>query len=98
MTVDRLFVASYLDSLTARRGKRVTLRYVSTTTAQTMLEVFRGTRRVFATVGSARAGKNAIRWNGKVDRRKAPRGLYKLRLTATSGDQVATDRATVRLR
>jgi len=98
VTVDRLFVASYLDGLSARRGKRVTLRYVSTTTAQVMLEVFRGTRRVFATVGSARPGKNAIRWNGKVDRKKAPAGLYRLKLTATSGDQVATDRAAVRLR
>ena len=98
VTVDRLFVASYLDGLTARGGRPVTLRYVSTTSAQAMLEVFRGTRRVFAAVANARAGKNAIRWNGKVDRKKAPAGLYKLKLTATSGDQVATDRATVRLR
>ena len=98
VTVDRLFIASYLDSLTGRRGKPVILRYVSTTSAQVMLEVFRGARRVSATVASARPGKNAIRWNGKVDGKKAPRGLYKLRLTATSGDQVAKDRATIRLR
>ena len=98
VTVDRLFIASYLDGLTGRRGKPVILRYVSTTTAQAMLEVFRGARRVSATVASARPGKNAIRWNGRVDGKKAPRGLYKLRLTATSGDQVATDRAAVRLR
>jgi hypothetical protein len=98
VTVDRLFIASYLDGLTARRGRPVTLRYVSTTSAQVMLEVFRGARRVSAAVAGARPGKNAIRWNGKVDGKKAPRGLYKLRLTATSGDQVATDRAAVRLR
>ena len=97
-TMDRLFIASYLDGLTARRGKPVTLRYVSTTRAQAMLEVFRGARRVSATVASAKPGKNAIRWNGKVDGKKAPSGLYKLKLTATSGDQVATDRAAVRLR
>ena len=98
VTVDRLFIASYLDGLTARRGKPVILRYVSTTSAQVMLEVFKGARRVSAAVASARPGKNAIRWNGKVDGKKAPRGLYKLRLKATSGDQVATDKATVRLR
>ena len=98
MTVDRLFVASYLDALTARRGKAVTLRYVSTTSAQAMLEVFRGARRVAAVGGPAHAGKNALRWNGKVDGKAAPRGRYKLKLTATAGDQVATDRATVRLR
>ena len=33
-----------------------------------------------------------------MDGKKAPAGLYKLRLKATSGDQVATDRATIRLR
>jgi len=98
VTVDRLFIASYLDGLTARRGKPVILRYVSTTQAQVMLEVFKGARRVSAAVATARAGKNAIRWNGKVDGKKAPRGLYRLRLKATSGDQVATDKATIRLR
>ena len=72
------------------------LRYVSTTSAQVMLEVFKGARRVSAAVGTARPGKNSIRWNGKVDGKEAPRGLYKLRLKATSGDQVATDRAAVR--
>jgi hypothetical protein len=95
---DRLFIASYLDGLTARRGRAVTVRYVATTRALTMLEVFRGARRVAAVVGTTRAGKNAIRWNGKVDRKNAARGLYKLKLTATAGDQVATDRATVRVR
>jgi hypothetical protein len=98
VTQDRLFIASYLDALRVRRGRAVTLRYVSTTSARVVLQVFKGARRVAAVPGTARAGKNRIRWNGKVDRRKAPRGTYKLRLTATSGDQVAKDRATVRLR
>jgi hypothetical protein len=98
VTVDRLFIASYLDSLRVRRGRPVTLRYVATTSARVVLEVFRGSRRVAAVPGNARAGKNAIRWNGKVDRKRAPRGAYKLRLTATAGAQVAKDRATVLLR
>jgi Big-like domain-containing protein len=98
VTVDRLFIASFLDSITVRRGKPVILRYVSTTGARVVLEVIKGSRRVAAVPGNARAGKNAIRWNGKVDRKKAPRGTYKLRLTATAGQQVAKDRATVRLR
>jgi hypothetical protein len=95
--VDRLFIASYLDSLTVRRGRPVTLRYVATTSARVVLEVFKGARRVAAVPGNARAGKNAIRWNGKVERKKAPRGVYKLKLTATAGTQVARDRATVRV-
>jgi hypothetical protein len=81
-----------------RRGKAVTLRYVSTTSARVVLEVFKGARRVAALPGDARPGKNAIRWDGKVDRKKAPRGTYRLNLTATAGAQVARDKATVRLR
>ena len=98
VTQDRLFVASYLDALLVRRGKAVTLRYVSTTDARVVLEVLKGARRVAAVAGSARPGKNAIRWNGKVDRKNAPRGTYRLALKATAGEQVAQDRATVRLR
>jgi hypothetical protein len=98
VTQDRLFIASYLDGLTARRGRAVTLRYVSTTSARVVLEVLKGTRRVAALPGTARPGKNAIRWNGKVDGSNAPAGIYRLKLTATSGEQVARDRVTVRLR
>ena len=98
VTQDRLFIASYLDALLVRRGKAVTLRYVSTTGARVVLEVFKGARRVAAVAGTARSGKNAIRWNGKVDRKTAPRGTYRLALKATTGEQVAQDRATVRLR
>ena len=98
MTQDRLFIASYLDALLVRRGKAVTLRYVSTTGTSVVLEVFKGARRVAAVAGTARPGKNAIRWNGKVDRKTAPRGTFRLALKATTGEQVAQDRATVRLR
>ena len=98
LTQDRLFIASFLDSLKVRRGRAVTLRYISTASARTVLEVFKGTRRVAAVAGNARPGKNAIRWNGKVAGKKAARGTYKLRLMATAGAQVARDSATVRLR
>jgi hypothetical protein len=87
-----------LDALTIRRGRAVTLRYVSTTSARVVLEVLKGTRRVAAVPGNARPGKNAIRWNGKVGRKTAPAGTYRMKLTATTGQQVAQDRATVRLR
>ncbi len=98
VTEDRLFVASFLDALIVRRGKAVTLRYVSTTSARVVLEVFKGARRVAAIPGNARPGKNAIRWNGKVERTAAARGTYRLKLTATAGAQLARDKATVRLR
>ncbi len=97
MSFDRLVVASFLDSLTVRRGKPVLVRYVSTTSARVVLEVFKGSRRVAATSGRAKEGRNSIRWNGKVSRKAATAGRYKLVLKATSGAQLVTDRASVRI-
>ena len=97
VSVDRLVVASFLDALTVRRGKPVLVRYVSTTTARVVLEVFKGSRRVAAISGRAKEGRNSIRWNGKVSRKAAAAGRYKLVLRATSGAQLVTDRASVRI-
>jgi hypothetical protein len=97
VTTTRLMVASFLDALTARSGKPVVLRYVSTTSARVILEVFKGSRRVASVPGRARAGRNAIRWNGKAGRGAAPAGRYRLLLRATSGGQVVSDAATVRV-
>ena len=73
------------------------MRYVSTTTARVVLEVFKGSRRVTAISGRAKEGRNSIRWNGKVARKAAAAGRYKLVLRATSGAQLVTDRASVRV-
>jgi hypothetical protein len=75
----------------------VLVRYVSTSSARVVLEVFKGSRRVAAISGRAREGRNAIRWNGKVSKKAAAAGTYKLVLRATSGDQLVTDRASVRI-
>jgi hypothetical protein len=93
----RLVVASFLDALTVRRGRAVVLRYVSTTDASVVLQVFRGTRRIATMAGRARLGRNSMRWNGKVGSRAAPIGQYRLVLRATSGDQKVSDGATVRI-
>jgi hypothetical protein len=97
VTRDRLVVASFLDALTVRRGRAVVLRYVSTTDARVVLEVFKGSRRIAAVSGRARAGANSIRWNGKSGSSAVASGQYRLVLRATSGDQQATDRASVRI-
>jgi recombinational DNA repair ATPase RecF len=97
VSFDRLVVASFLDALTVRRGKAVRVRYVSTTAARVVLEVFKGSRRVAAVGGRAKEGRNSIRWNGKVSRKAAAAGRYKLVLRATSGAQLVTDRASVRI-
>jgi hypothetical protein len=97
VTTTRLMVASFLDALTARRGKAVVLRYVSTADARVILEVFKGSRRVASVPARARAGRNAIRWPGKAGRGAAPAGRYRLVLRATSGGQAVSDAATVRI-
>jgi hypothetical protein len=97
ITTPRLMVASFLDALSARSGKSVLLRYVSTTDARVILEVFKGSRRVAAVSGRAREGRNTIRWNGKAGVKAATAGSYRLVLRATSGGQTARDNATVRV-
>jgi hypothetical protein len=97
VTIPRLMVASFLDALSARSGKSVLLRYVSTTDARVILEVFKGSRRVAAVSGRAREGRNTIRWNGKAGSKAATAGSYRLVLRATSGGQTARDNATVRV-
>lgn len=97
VTTPRLMVASFLDALSARSGKSVLVRYVSTTDARVILEVFKGSRRVAAVSGRAREGRNTIRWNGKAGSKAATAGSYRLVLRATSGGQTARDSATVRV-
>jgi hypothetical protein len=97
VTTPRLMVASFLDALTARSGKSVALRYVSTTDARVILEVFKGKTRVASVPGRASEGRNTIRWNGKAGSKAATSGTYRLLLRATSGAQTASDAATVRV-
>jgi hypothetical protein len=96
-TVDRLVVASFLDAMSASRGRAVRLRYVSTARARVTLEVFAGSRRVARIAGSAVRGRNSISWNGKIGKAVAKAGTYRLVLRATAGVQSVTDRATVRV-
>jgi len=95
----KLLLAITRDRLTAKRGKRVTLRYLATTDAAATLEVRKGRRVVARVNGPAREGRNAIRWNGKVRGKKAAPGRYTLAVRATSADgQVATASARLRLK
>jgi hypothetical protein len=94
---DRLVVASFLDAPTVASGRAVVLRFVCTTSASVVLEVFKGSKRVARLSGRARAGRNSIRWNGKVGGTAAAAGQYRLVLRAASGDQQVIERAGVRI-
>jgi hypothetical protein len=101
----RLLVVMVQRSIKARAGRRVSVPYVATGDADVALEVRRGTKlvatvpaRALRPAARARAGRNTIIWNGRIGRRKATPGRYKLTLKATGSDaQAATDSATLRL-
>jgi hypothetical protein len=93
----KLLLALPSARVTARAGKRVALRYVSTAVARATLEVRRGGKRVARVKGNAQAGRNTIAWSGKIRRKAAPAGRYTLTLVATGADG-QTDRTTASLR
>jgi DNA-binding beta-propeller fold protein YncE len=89
--VDRLLVALFQGRLRAQAGDRVRLRYVSTLEADVTLTVRRKRRVITRRRATARVGANAIGL-----RTRTP-GLYRLRLTATNGDQRVSRSASLRV-
>jgi hypothetical protein len=80
---------------------RVAVRYVLTHTAPVTLAVQRaGTRGKAVTVGRAtgRAGLNTIRWNRRLNGKRARSGRYRLTVIATRGSVKARSAIRVRLR
>jgi hypothetical protein len=98
----RLLLAVVQPKLRARAGRPVTVTYLMTADANVRLQVLQGNRVVARTSQApqvVRAGRNRIRWNGRIRGKRAKRGKYTLVVTATSSDgQTASDRATVRMR
>jgi hypothetical protein len=76
------------DRHSARAGKRLRLRYVSTMDALVTIELRRGTRVVRRFTATAVAGRNTLTL-----RVPARRGRYTLALTAVASDQRVTDSA-----
>jgi hypothetical protein len=93
----RLLLALPVAALKARAGKRVALRYAATAAGRAELEIRRRAKRVATVRGTAKAGTNTIRWNGKVRRKPAAAGRYTLKLVVTGADG-QTAGSTVRLR
>ena len=89
----RLVAALVAPKVKARRGRAVTLQYVSTVAATATLDVLKGRKRVAEVTQQAAVGTNRIRLNGKAGRKAAARGTYTLALTLSSADgQTATAR------
>jgi Tol biopolymer transport system component len=95
----KLAVAMGQARLTARRGRRLVISYVSTLPARVTLEIRKGRRRIARVSRSAQAGRNRIAWNGRARRSSAAPGRYVVRLLARSADgQTASDRASLAIR
>jgi len=95
----RLLLATPRARLSARAGRRVSVPYLATAPGATTLTVRRGTRAVATVRRRAGAGRNAITWSGRIGRRAAPPGAYRLMLRTVGADgQVATAVASLRLR
>lgn len=92
--VVRPVVVLVADRTTARRGARVTLRYVATTGGRLTLQICRGTKVLQTTRATGRAGRRSFRV--RLSRGKLPRGRYTLRLTLRTSDG-RTDTDTARL-
>jgi hypothetical protein len=92
----KLLVAIPSTGLKAKSGKAVKLGYLATTDAATVLEIRKGSKLIKTVQGRAKTGKNTISWNGKIGKKRAPAGRYKLTLKATSTDgQTASGSASL---
>ncbi|HEY6889433.1 MAG TPA: collagen-like protein, partial [Solirubrobacter sp.] len=91
-----LLLATSSAKLTARSGFAIGLRYASTAAATTKLTVTRAGKTVATVRGTAAKGANAIRWNGRIGKTRAPAGTYRLALKALGFDG-QTDETTVSL-
>ena len=93
------------DSVSAKRGRRVSVRVAVSAPGAATLDVLKGSKVVATTKKSlAKAGRTAITWNGKgvaaKGKKAAPlaAGSYTLRLTVVGKDkQKATDSARLKI-
>ncbi len=96
----RLKVRLSKPAYSARRGKKVTLRFVLSGPAKVTLTIRRG-KKVVARMRTTRTkgGSSKLTWNGRIKRRVAPKGTYRVSMRAVPArGTAATDTATVRLR
>ncbi|HYH58448.1 MAG TPA: hypothetical protein VD790_04430 [Thermoleophilaceae bacterium] len=97
----KLLLGLAADRLKTRAGRRVKAKYVITAAAALTLEIYTRTGKtpLVRVGGTARKlGRGQIAWNGKIARKRAPAGRYRLLLRATAADrQTTTDQIPLRI-
>ena len=95
----KLLLAASQPRLAAAAGKRVAISYAATAPGTSTLTITRSGKKVATVRGSAKAGANVIRWNGRAGRKAAAKGRYKLTLSVVGTDgQTASTNLTLRTR
>jgi hypothetical protein len=93
----RLKASLSATSYKAARGKRVEIAFVLNAAAKVTVTVLRG-KKTIATLRMTRtkAGRSSLTWNGKIKRKLAAKGMYKIELRAVSPSR-ATSRGSATL-
>ena len=86
-------------ALTARRGRRLVVRYRFDGPGKAMLRIMRGGRTLgYSAQTHKRAGRAYFKWNGRFGRTPAARGRYTVRLEFTANGRTSTDSARLSVR
>jgi hypothetical protein len=93
-----LFMVISSAKLASVAGKRLSVPYVSTGAADTVLEVRLGRKVIARVTGRAKPGRNAIAWNGKDGKKAAKPGRYTVSLTGVAPGKKSTDTVPLTLR
>jgi hypothetical protein len=92
----KLLVAVSDSTLSAKAGARVALSFLTTAAGSGTLRILNGSKTVATVHGKARSGANTIRWNGRIGKKAATAGTYRLSLRVVGSDG-QTDTTTAKL-
>jgi hypothetical protein len=85
-TRTRLILTLSLSKITAKRGAEVPVGFALGRAAKVVLRVKHAGRTVEVIRASAREGRNAVRWDGRLGRKAAPHGRYRIDVYAIAPD------------
>ena len=86
------------ERMTAKAGRTLRVRFVTTAAASARLTVVRAGKTVATMAKRIPAGANSIAWNGRTGRRTAGKGRYRLIVAVSASGQRQTAEAALRLR
>jgi hypothetical protein len=86
------------ERMTARTGRKLRVRFVTTAAASARLTVVRAGKTVATMAKRVPAGASSITWNGRAGARRAKKGGYRLIVAVSGSGQRASAEAPLKLR